>query len=484
MIEPLPVLHLREHGGAPSVRSRRPQGAPGRRAALWSAGLLLCTACSGRTEPQGPGGRLEVQVSPLTFEAVTGACYNLSVVNGASPAAVVFDVDRVCSGQFGDGRGAISYVGPCDAQAPNDQNVVEIELVDLYTGDPAVALASGEYRNPCQVGRGQCKLSVACEENADAEAVFNLTIMRDAKQGFFDIAVNFDDIFCSAKVDCLTQPLVLDPITGERGPSIVMTGACTAGNGQNTVLHRSDVVISCDDDANVRPDASDTTPPVVIAVLDPSAGPGNYYTASTASPASPSPHPFIFQVQSFRGDEVFGNNPDLNKCYWNMALGVVPGLAPVGGVPSDRPFCALHARMTATDGMSLLATAGQTSPTSNYPYIEYWVNLTNGSGALACGENPLDVTGSGVTSQYTGFGDPATFCHYMDCEGGPIGVQCTTTTTTCPTLAGDVRVARSGGNITVRSPSGSASSTFVLPATASSATVVDCCADGCCQVNP
>jgi len=125
---------------------------------------------------------------------------------------VVYDVDNVCSGQFGDGRGGISYVGPCDAQARNDQNVVEIELVDLYTGDPAVALASDEYRNPCPVGGGQCKLSVACEENADAAVVSNLTVMRDAIQCFFDIAVNFEGIFCSAKVDCLAEPLVFDPM--------------------------------------------------------------------------------------------------------------------------------------------------------------------------------------------------------------------------------------------------------------------------------
>lgn len=69
---------------------------------------------------------------------------------------------------------------------------------------------------------------------------------------------------------------------------------------------------------------------------------------------------------------------------------------------------------------------------------------------------------------------------YVDCDGGPMGNQCESVRT-CPTAPGDVRVAQRGNTLTLTSPSGSATSTFVLPASASGASVVDCCAEDCCQ---
>lgn len=111
----------------------------------------------------------------------------------------------------------------------------------------------GDYQNPCPAS-APCALTAECVENADAPVSFNLTIMRQARQGFFDIGVDFDSIYCSAKVDCTydeagLEPieLLFDPDTGERTQTAVIGLACTAGPGtdRETALFMSDVRVVC-----------------------------------------------------------------------------------------------------------------------------------------------------------------------------------------------------------------------------------------------
>ncbi len=76
-------------------------------------------------------------------------------------------------------------------------------LDDQFTSLPSATPpgdGDADFENPCAEA-GDCVLSFPCVENEDVFVEFNITVMRDAEQGFFDIAVNFEDIFCSAKFD-------------------------------------------------------------------------------------------------------------------------------------------------------------------------------------------------------------------------------------------------------------------------------------------
>ncbi len=177
---------------------------------------LLAAGCSESPPPSDTN--FSVQVAPLILPGVTNACYRVTVTNDIDRGGdIVWQQDSICADDFGDGIGAITYVGPCDADVTT-QNSVTIELLDLMTGSPTpTAVADGSYVNPCgeiddwstdpdtlltgEDDFGPCTINHTCVENADEPIEFNLTIMRDARQGFFDIAVNFEDIFCSAKLD-------------------------------------------------------------------------------------------------------------------------------------------------------------------------------------------------------------------------------------------------------------------------------------------
>ncbi len=97
-----------------------------------------------------------------------------------------------------------------------------------------------------------CQREPACVEGGDTCVTFDLTVARPASQGFFDVAVSFEDLFCSAKVDCVAdrggdEPLELlfAPGGSERLPSAVLAFACTAGVGADTQLYLSGLAIDC-----------------------------------------------------------------------------------------------------------------------------------------------------------------------------------------------------------------------------------------------
>lgn len=223
--------------------------------ALCSTSLLGACADEGVGGPEGPA--VEIAVAPLTLANVTGVEYALAVFNGSpgsSPytgvfnnlgvvqapylGSLVWQQSSLTSIQYGNGAGGdLSYVGPCDAQGTGNQlqNYVALALKQVAVSSGGSLTGAGpstpgnefigankilddqntgigndpDFINPCPYNDA-CVLDFPCKENKDTQVVFNLTIMRDADQGFFDIAVNFEDVFCSAKFETCYGVTVTD----------------------------------------------------------------------------------------------------------------------------------------------------------------------------------------------------------------------------------------------------------------------------------
>jgi hypothetical protein len=366
---------------------------------------------------------------------VVDATYDLAVYNGQSQ--LVWERQGLTSQSYGDGKGDLTFVGPCDASA--NPNRVELMVVSL--SGPTGPLAATEWQNPTR--SGPLSLSFTCKPNEDVPVTFNLTILRQANQGFFDIAVSFEDIFCSAKLDCQDDEgddlvLLHDPVSGERATTVVMGFACSTGNGQTTWLHLSDVNVTCGDGTSYW--------------IDPAGGPGNM----GGQP------PVFFQTASYRGKESL---PGLSKCYWNTALGITEG--------ANAASCVLSGQGTATEGM---LADGRTPANTAWPFVSWSVTLTDEAGQLTCGRHALNAVGSDVTTAYTPLRG-AGFSHSMECE---------TTTITSPPRAlcggtiagldGAVAIVATAGGVSIaigdqRSP------VYTLDGGEG---VEDCCLNPCC----
>ncbi len=246
---------------------------------------IVAVPIIGCAQPSGGDG-LNVVVSPLQLPGIGAGCYDLAVYAGqdatrqtvwtqgdptrtalgqdqalppspTNPTPGPKDTKTICSTVYGNsGGGDITYIGTCDASndssdEPGVQNDVTLWFDGLYSVDGGKLKAEiGEWRDPCPNG---CTLSVDCEENKDTLVRFDFTIMREAQQGFFDIAVNFEDVFCSAKVDCEYadgRPIeALFDANGDRQQTAIAALACTAGPGNDTgtVLHMNGVRVECGD---------------------------------------------------------------------------------------------------------------------------------------------------------------------------------------------------------------------------------------------
>jgi hypothetical protein len=391
--------------------------------------VLVFAACADESSVTGP--TVSIAVAPLTLPGVVGVEYALAVFNASpSPAfsfapdgsaatnltSLVWNQSSITSNQYGDGKGAITYVGTCDAsgQAPR-MNHVALAIKQINAGanggsldgtSPAAFVGTDnilddqltssdeapDFNNPCPRG-APCVLAVPCEENRDTAVTFNLTIMRRADQGFFDIAVNFEDIFCSAKLDCqyTTGPIQLlhnpNKPGQPRDQTAVLAFACTTGAGDvaDTRLHLSPITVTCGANAPI--------------VLDPTVGPGNAWTSSTPDPDAADA---IWQYATYLGTEnLLCDGLPCNKLYWNVALGFD---ATVGD-------CRLSA--SATAATRDVMNDGLTPAGTTYPWLRYEVDLTNEQGGLACDQHPLDG-GDGVTTEYTLVSAPKRFCHRFD----------------------------------------------------------------------
>jgi hypothetical protein len=408
------------------------------RHAVASFGLVM--AACGDTSPAGPPATLALTVAPLTLEDIGFACYDLEVVaiTGTTPTITTEtvwrrgdplvnratdagdfagDTDTVCSNVFGNGpSGDIFYVGPCDATYGT--HLVRVVVDGLYKPSGARLMETVDWFNPCPPA-APCDFYAECQVNADTPVEMNLTVVRTANQGFFDIGVRFDEIFCSAKVDCsapVTDALgttTLEPLRlvhngdGVEDTTAVIAVACTAGVGADdpTELHLNAPRIDC--------------PPSPLSAYHqlPLDIPEGY--AWDTPPASG----MVFQYGVYYGSEaLLCGGEDCNKKYFNVAVGIDPTFA----------NCQLAFEATASRaGVIGPATGWATPPGAVYPVLRGRVNLTpdlanGGNGTGVCGQNPLEGAGSGMAIHFTDAVAPSgyPFCYHLDAAGTTVTATC------------------------------------------------------------
>lgn len=188
-----------------------------------SAAMAAFTCVIATCDATEPGPRLAIEVSPLALEGITDATYRLSVHAGQ---ALVWEREVSSALWRWRWRPRLRRHLRREREPEHGHAWSFLSLSDA--GGP---LAADAWVAPPPV-----TLSAECVENADTPVVFDLTIARPARQGFFDIGVTFDDVFCSAKLDCGASPdiaddmlLLHDPRTGERATTAVLAFACSAG---------------------------------------------------------------------------------------------------------------------------------------------------------------------------------------------------------------------------------------------------------------
>ncbi|MCB9737386.1 MAG: hypothetical protein H6745_32810 [Deltaproteobacteria bacterium] len=336
------------------------------------------------------GGRLDLAVAALSLDDVGDAVWDVQVDDG-DPAHVVWTARLTASG-YGAG-GSLSYVGPCDASVA--ENTVRLRLIGIYADavadagafDAAAPDGTLAFRDPGPLSR-----AFACDPNGDTAVRFDVTVLRPAEQGFFDIGVDFDDVFCSAKYDCDAGDL-LDDGAG-RAATQVLGFTCFAGDaasGASAALYLDDVVIDCGSG--------------VTATVDPGAGPGNLRDLGADAGSQWSGVTFaggfdkLFQVGVSRAATGGGG------LFWNVALGVGD---------ADLTGCTLTARGTADDAASPGgAQDGVVPDEAVYPYVLWQVDL-----GTCAGNHALDAA-TDVTTEFFDVGEGWSFAHgYPPVEGG------------------------------------------------------------------
>ncbi len=398
------------------------------RAAIGTVSVYAAAGCMIDREPPSEEARVELQVGPLLLSGVSSVCYDVEVSTagdtvwtrgdpnntrgGRSQAnrelIGTVDAETVCSDEFGNGGGGdIAYVGPCDASPsadtlpdaahPGVQNDVTIFVDGLYD---AGRVDLGQWRDPCAQG---CTLSFTCLENQDTLAELNLTIMREADQGFFDIAVNFADIFCSAKLDnCYDGDRHIELLHGAddvRDWTAVFGFACSAGSdATETNLLYGLVAVDCGSAGTFT--------------LDPTADAGNAHVSAGTN---------TLHYGVYRGLEQLdcGSGPaSCKKAYWNLAISMTDLLS-FGG-----ETCTLSFSATANDDNEGFASGLPTARGLVYPYIDVDATLTT-SGSASCQRHGLDVGTSAVRTAYKGdvLGvPPPVMCSQYDGVVSTVGV--------------------------------------------------------------
>jgi len=387
------------------------------------AALLLCgsvsvaTLLGGCVESPSPSGRLAVAVAPLSLPGITDADYVLTVTNGAAGGGQQVWTRALSSQGYGSGDGSASYVGTCDAST--GLNTVTLELTALHDADGVVPVST--YLNPTPLSR-----EITCVEGADVAVDFDLTVARRAEQGFFDVTVQFSDIFCSAKLDCLDDQggdlELLHVAGGGRDLTAVLGFACTGSLSGSTWLYMDDPVVRCDGlGGDVSVDAS------ALGNTTPTANPGGY----------------LFGAAVFRGVEGLAN-----KAYWNVALGLDEATFAGAG------DCRLIGRATAADTAWPLQPQGFPLPEGAvYPVIDWAVDLSDADGR-ACTTHEVD-DGTGVATGYLGYvalgngftwgTEPITLRHRFD----PATGQVLTASAVVPDPPANVALAPDDGSLVV-----------------------------------
>jgi len=402
------------------------------------------------------GPAVQIEISALQLDSVADVVWDLSVTSRGDATPETVTTRRITSSQYGDGAGDASYISPCDAgglggTCPND---VEVLLIGVY-GDTVSAPGSFAGAAPLDDSAappetiqnpGTLSRSFTCSDNQDTLVAFDVTVLRNASQGFFDIAVNFDDIFCSAKFDCCDWDAgaacttacdtdndcggsqtcqgasegaqgtccgacqgdieLLYDASGARSTTFVLGFACAAGATQATETHLflDDIRIDCTDGVGTTrtlvldPDPEDATsnPPGQLA--------GNLCTAGQATAAGcasitgdDGPDDVLFQAAVFRGEELFSA---FDKRYWNVAIGVNKDTL-------SALTCTLNTQGVAGDEVGDIVTpVGAVYPTIIWEDIP----LSDGNG-IACEAHPL---GQYPDQPHTGYiyGQGASYDHH------------------------------------------------------------------------
>jgi len=392
-----------------------------------TAGTALAAAgCAGDTSEDPPyeGPGVSIDMAALNLEGVGDVVWDLQVDNGDDE--VVWQ-RRVTSSTYGDSAGSASYIGPCDADPDVDNNTVKVWVVGVYTADISAADAgsfnsgstadagavtgtSVPFQNPTTPSSPLSR-DFDCVENGDVFVQFDVALMRPAQQGFFDIAVNFNNIFCSAKLDCAYEGPTADPSDdieiqllhqpgGGRGRTAVLGFACTAGIGDvTTELVMSDISYECFDNAGS------------FAYLIPDAD-GNV-DLSFEDVSDPAP---LFAAAVHRGSEqLSAPGGDANKVYWNVLLGYSDmNPTDAGG---DSGECWLTAEATALDGDDPDAATPATPSGMTYPVVMWSIQLTDANGDRACSQHPLDLSSTIDLATFTPYSDEVMGAFYTDDTG-------------------------------------------------------------------
>lgn len=208
------------------------------------AASLVLQACS---DSETAGQEVKVTIAPLELQRAWGASWRLQIEASDGEGGWQSVIDRTVDAP-GD-RGSLTYVAPCVAGPSR----VTVTLLGVTQED----LSPMDVVLPPPMSQ-----ETTCRENADALVSFDVTVMARAEQGFFDVAVEFEDVFCSAKVDC--QPdLAFHPTTGERVATLVTGLTCTAGeqgDGETTYLGLIEAYLCCSNGTRVSCTVLDRPP--------------------------------------------------------------------------------------------------------------------------------------------------------------------------------------------------------------------------------
>lgn len=385
--------------------------------------VALCSlGCSDGAGPDSGSNSptVTVRVAPLDTTAPFGVvCYDLRVATaegtlwtkGEQPLTRdQGDTDTVCSDESGNGPGgSVTYIGPCDAAVAADtdpvadgvQNAATLWFDGVYDVEGDLYISRAGWYDPC--GAGGCTLHFACLANADTIAEFNFTVFRDADQGFFDIAVRFENIYCSAKLDsCYGSELTSDPIEqvfgadGEPDWSAVLAISCAGPAGNPINLHYGQIAVQCDGGDDGDPTAFLIDPTISLGGVATDGNATLHYSVSRGVTTPPCDDESTEPIEVCSG------------LYWNIALDLVD-LALLG-------TCTLTTSATATNGNTPFVDGLPAQSGVSYPYIDVFdVVLTTLEGPF-CQQNPLNGASGYVATAYHGdFTSPAQpMCFTLD----------------------------------------------------------------------
>jgi hypothetical protein len=426
--------------------------------------LAACAACTDGGTRLPAGRNVDLRVSPLSLPGIVDACYDVEIRNpggelvwargnATTPEATPGADGAICADQFGNGEGGdIAYTGPCDATGTG-VNTADLWVDGLWVSNTVrlneVPGGHIDYANPCAPGGAPCSLTFTCRENEDVPVVFNLTIMRSASQGFFDVAVTFEDVFCSGKLDTCwrdgggtpTDPIVFlfDPDTGARVRTALFAMACTGGAGNDTesTLYLDDLNVTCTYDLDPAPGAWTGSRSVR---LDAHQGGGGHGTClgtngdgDCTDPGEVDASGLLRSWAIYRGAELLdcGQGPgSCNKLYWSVGIALDESApSPVEGADPGNRDCHITTRATAKGGETVFGGGGATGqPFATpvdvlYPVIEVDVRVTApGAAAWECRSVPLGTYDAGLEEMhavYSGTG-AATFCNALSPTTGAI----------------------------------------------------------------